>query len=69
MGWMANTDVQPPTTLFTVLAYVAKYVSKPETKSRSYTDLQGLILLYTNDRAPLLSFVSKMLNKLIGEQD
>jgi ATP-dependent DNA helicase PIF1 len=69
MGWMANTDIQPPTSLYAVLAYVAKYVSKPETKSASYTDLQGLILPYTNDRAPLLSFVSKMLNKLIGERD
>jgi ATP-dependent DNA helicase PIF1 len=55
--------------LFAVLVYVAKYVSKPETKSASYIDLQGLILPYTNDRAPLLSFVSKMLNKLIGERD
>ena len=41
MGWMANTDIQPPTSLFAVLAYVAKYVSKPETKSKSYTDLQA----------------------------
>ncbi|KAI9652816.1 MAG: hypothetical protein M1829_001469 [Trizodia sp. TS-e1964] len=69
MGWMANTDVQPPTTLFSVLGYVAKYVSKPEIKSQSYSDLQKLVLPYTNDRAPLLSFVSKMLNKLIGERD
>ena len=69
MGWMANTDIQPPTSLFAVLAYVAKYVSKPETKSRSYADLQAVILPYTNERAPLLSFASKMLNKLIGERD
>lgn len=69
MGWMANTDIQPPTSLFAVLAYIAKYVSKPETKSRSYMDISAQILPYTNDRAPLLSFVSKMLNKLIGERD
>jgi len=69
MGWMANTDIQPPTSLWAVLAYVAKYVSKPETKSKSYADLQGMILPYTNERALLLSFVSKMLNKLIGERD
>ena len=30
MGWMANTDIQPPTTLHAVLSYVGKYVSKPE---------------------------------------
>jgi ATP-dependent DNA helicase PIF1 len=69
IGWMANTDIQLPTSLFAVLAYVGKYVSKPETKSKSYIDLQAQIILYTNDRAPLLSFVSKMLNKLIGERD
>jgi ATP-dependent DNA helicase PIF1 len=69
IGWMANIDIQPPTSLFAVLAYVAKYVSKPETKSKPYIDLQALILPYTNDRAPLLSFASKMLNKLIRERD
>ena len=36
---MANTDIQPPTTLFAVLAYVAKYIFKLETKSKSYADL------------------------------
>src|SRR5580692_12112132 len=69
MGWMANTDIQPPMSLFAVLAYVAKYVSKPEVKFKSYKDLQGMILPYTNERVPLLLFVSKMLNRLIGERD
>jgi ATP-dependent DNA helicase PIF1 len=69
MGWMANTDIQPPTTLHAVLSYVGKYVSKPEKASASYTELQGQVLPYLNDRAPLLSFVSRMLNKLIGERD
>jgi ATP-dependent DNA helicase PIF1 len=44
-------------------------VSKPEKSSVSYTELQAQVLPYINDRAPLLSFVSKMLNKLIGERD
>jgi ATP-dependent DNA helicase PIF1 len=66
---MANTNIQLPTSLFAVLAYVRKYVSKPETKSKSYIDLQAQIIPYTNNQAPLLSFVSKMLNKLIGERD
>jgi hypothetical protein len=69
MGWMANTDIQPPTTLHAVLSYVGKYVSKPEKASMSYTELQGQVLPYINDRAPLLSFVSRMLHKLIGERD
>ena len=69
MGWMANTDIQPPTTLHAVLSYVGKYVSKPEKASASYTELQGQVLPYLNDQAPLLSFVSRMLHKLIGERD
>ena len=69
MGWMANTDIQPPTGLHAVLSYVGKYVSKPEKSSASYTELQAQVLPYINDQAPLLSFVSKMLNKLIGERD
>jgi hypothetical protein len=35
--------------LFAVLAYVAKYISKLETKFKSYVDLQSIILLYTNN--------------------
>lgn len=69
MGWMANTDIQPPVTMRAVLSYLGKYVSKPEKSSVSYTELQTQVLPYVNDRAPLLSFVSKMLNKLIGERD
>ena len=69
MGWMANTDIQPPTSMHAVLSYLGKYVSKPEKSSMSYTELQTQVLLYINDRAPLLSFISKMLNKLIGERD
>jgi ATP-dependent DNA helicase PIF1 len=40
MGWMANTDIQPSLSLHAVLAYLAKYVSKPEKSSVSYTELQ-----------------------------
>jgi ATP-dependent DNA helicase PIF1 len=48
---------------------MVKYVSKPEIKSKSYKDLQGMILSYTNKQVLLLSFILKMLNKLIGEWD
>ena len=66
---MANTNIQPPTSLAIVLSYIGKYVSKPKKSLASYTKLQAQILLYINDQAPLLSFVSKMLNKLIRERD
>jgi ATP-dependent DNA helicase PIF1 len=66
---MANTDIQPPTSLRAVVSYIGKYVSKPEKSSVSYAELQAEVLPSVNDQAPLLSFVSKMLNKLIGERD
>ena len=40
IGWMANTDIQPSITLYTVLNYLGKYISKPEKASVSYTELQ-----------------------------
>lgn len=44
-------------------------MSKPERSSVSYVELQAQVLPYVNDRVPLLSFASKILNKLIGERD
>jgi hypothetical protein len=41
MGWIANTDIQPLTSLHAVLAYLGKYVSKPEKSLLSYTELQA----------------------------
>jgi hypothetical protein len=69
MGWMANTDIQPSTSLHAVLNYLGKYVSKAEKASTSYIELQAQILPYINSRSPLLSFASKLLNKLIAERD
>jgi ATP-dependent DNA helicase PIF1 len=46
MGWMANTDIQPSTSLRAVLSYIGKYVSKPEKSSTSYRELQAQVLLY-----------------------
>jgi ATP-dependent DNA helicase PIF1 len=68
-GWMANTDMQPCTSLKALLEYVAKYCSKAEHASVAYKDLQTLVLRHVNDRHPVLSFASKMLNKLVGERD
>ena len=66
---MVNTDIQSLTNLQAVLSYITKYVSKPEKASISYLEMQAQILPYMNSRAPLLSFVSKMLNKVIAERD
>jgi hypothetical protein len=46
---MANTNIQPPTSLWAVLSYIRKYVSKPEKSSASYTELQAQILPYIHN--------------------
>ena len=66
---MANTDIQPLTSLEAVLLYIAKYVSKLEKSSDSYLEMQAQILPYVNDQIPLLSFVSRILNRVISKYD
>ena len=44
-------------------------MSKPEKSSASYAEMQTQVLPYVNDRSPLLSFKSKILNKIVGERD
>jgi hypothetical protein len=63
---MANTDIQPATTLHGLIEYAAKYTSKPEKKTLSYQGLLTEVLRYTNRSRPALSFTSQMLNKLIA---
>jgi ATP-dependent DNA helicase PIF1 len=68
MGWIANTNIQPSTSLEAILTYITKYMSKPEKTLTSYLEIQAQILLYVNNWSPLLSFVSRMLNKIIAER-
>jgi hypothetical protein len=44
-------------------------MSKPEKLSDSYLEMQAQIFPYVNDWAPLLSFISKIFNKMIVEHD
>ncbi|PVH71397.1 hypothetical protein DL98DRAFT_435265, partial [Cadophora sp. DSE1049] len=59
----------PLTSFYAVLFYIKKYISKPEKLSLFYIKLQSQVFSYINDRAPLLSFVFKILNKLIRKRD
>ncbi|EAQ89410.1 hypothetical protein CHGG_06029 [Chaetomium globosum CBS 148.51] len=67
--WLANTDISPCTGIEAVINYAAKYCSKTETKTSTYAEIAGAILPHVSDRNPMLSFVSRMMNKLIGERD
>src|SRR5205814_9526425 len=69
IGWLANTDVNPPTSSKAVINYIAKYCSKAEKKSEMYSDLLHQILPRLNERTPLFSLASKLMNKFIGERD
>ncbi len=67
--WLANTDISPCTSIQAVVNYAAKYCSKVETQTSTYTEIARLILPHVSDQNPTLSFVSKMMNKLIGERN
>ncbi|EAQ86310.1 hypothetical protein CHGG_07563 [Chaetomium globosum CBS 148.51] len=67
--WLRNTDISPCTGIEAVINYAAKYCSKTETKTSTYAEIAGAILPHVSDRNPMLSFVSRMMNKLIGERD
>ena len=56
LGWLANTDINPCTSVDAVLNYVAKYCSKAETKSKSYQELARSLLPRISNRNPLVSF-------------
>ncbi|KAM4058148.1 PIF1-like helicase [Hirsutella rhossiliensis] len=60
LGWLANIDISPCTSLQAVITYAAKYCSKSEKKTEPYCKLAD---------QPLLSFSSRLMNKLIAERD
>lgn len=71
MGWLANVDISPCTDQRAVLGYIAKYCTKSETSSQSYKDLLKALFdtVSSSSENPLLSLVSKIMNKLISERD
>src|SRR5204862_6927835 len=69
LGWLANTDVSPSTSIHAIVNYVSKYCSKAEKKSVPYKELLGAVVPLANDSYALASIVNKFLNKLVGEQD
>ena len=69
LGWRANTNVQPCTSLDGVVAYTGKYASKWETTSGSYKDLADKLMGSLNPDKPMHSFMQKLMNKLVGERN
>ena len=69
LGWLANIDISPCTSLQAVINYAGKYCSKAEKKSQSYLELAASVLPAISHRQPLVSLASKVMNKLISERD
>ncbi|EXU95789.1 helitron helicase-like domain protein [Metarhizium robertsii] len=69
LGWLANIDISPCTSLQGVITYAAKYCSKFEKKREPYCKLADQVLPNTTHLQPLLSFSSRLKNKLISERD
>ncbi|KAI8401489.1 hypothetical protein FOFC_18358 [Fusarium oxysporum] len=69
LGWLANIDISPCTSLQAVINYAAKYCSKMEKRTDSYASLGRQILPYVSHHNPLLSFASRLMNKLLAERD
>ena len=67
--WLANTDFSPCCDPQAVANYAGKYCTKAEEKSATYAEISRMVLPHVSDRNPVLSFVSKVINKLIGERD
>ncbi|KZT34517.1 hypothetical protein SISSUDRAFT_1065241 [Sistotremastrum suecicum HHB10207 ss-3] len=69
MGWRANIDFRPVINREAVIAYVAKYASKGESKSSSYqTLLQKSITHLKGSDAAGIAY-QKMLSSFVGERD
>ncbi|KAJ2965409.1 hypothetical protein NQ176_g10632 [Zarea fungicola] len=69
LGWLANIDISPCTSLQAVITYAAKYCSESEKKTEPYCNLADQILPHKAHHQPLLSFSSRLMNKLIAERD
>ncbi|XP_044714726.1 PIF1-like helicase domain-containing protein [Hirsutella rhossiliensis] len=63
-GWESG-----PPLVDAVITYAAKYCSKSEKKTEPYCKLADQVLPHTAHHQPLLSFSSRLMNKLIAERD
>ncbi len=69
LAWLANTDFAPCTDEKSVIHYLAKYTSKEEKKSEKLADVGKSILNNLPDNAPMLTWMTRLYNKMISERD
>ena len=69
LGWQANVDFSPITSIHATLNYIAKYCSKTETKSEDYHQIFNSVLTSLENDIPSQVVFQKLLSKLIVERD
>ena len=69
LAWLANVDFAPCTDLKSVIHYLAKYTSKEEKKSEKLVDLGTKILDRLPTNNPLLTWITRLYNRMISERD
>lgn len=69
LGWGANVDCTPCTSLDAVVNYIAKYVAKHETKTKPYDELANELVTQVSSEKFMVSFHAKLINKLFAERD
>ena len=68
LGWRANIDIRPVLNCEAVIAYVAKYASKGETKSAAYQDMTKAAIARLDGSAHSAIAYQRMLSAfVVGE--
>ncbi|KAG6152627.1 hypothetical protein E4U51_000365 [Claviceps purpurea] len=62
-------DITPCTSIRVALDYIAKYCTKAEVPTASYTDIVKSVLPHVSDSRLVVSLAAKSLNKLLVERD
>ncbi|KAK3496513.1 hypothetical protein B0T13DRAFT_370117, partial [Neurospora crassa] len=66
---IANTNIELYTNINTRFNCVAKYVSKGEERTKSYSKIIIEIIPQITARNPIEQFATKFINKLISKRD
>ena len=67
--WRANCDIQVVIDYHACIEYMAKYVSKPESKSAMINNILKKILQTTDQTAQTSTVIKKLMIKTLGERD
>jgi hypothetical protein len=68
-GWRANVDLKPILSIQVALNYIAKYASKSEPRSATFSDMLTRILNNSNPSDSSLSAIQRLLLQTVAERD